>query len=583
MTPQPKYEYDDSATTMADNNNTTTADWCYDGSCRFRLPGESDDGDSDMNKPGTFHELFERKGVNWKFTKHELHEHYAIAPGETLMEHGTTINRYAYLFQNHEAFLHFNMLNTSSLNMPFAMMGDDPLFNHLSLAMYSASLANNCAYCSTHGVALAATKNTSHLQKMLDPKFRSESDRILYKFGDSLGQFPADLSTTEIVDLKKYYTSEEVEWIVLGVALQGCNNFVAQACGVKLETGALDTAKGFMAMANIPQEDPSDPFPDEFKISEQEQEDVDEDDPVDENMFPIWRLFRKHPMAMVRSAVEEIRWKKGVPSAWPKVGLYLKETTGYNFPLIRRLASFRNMTQCYGGILRDSFDPELTTIGCTTKVLCQLVFGGHIFDEHLQEDACEHLRIIANRDGMDDATTHNLIEEMLAIAEEPCPTIADECEDMLDRIGSIKGVASRKMAATLILARALSAKPTRVSPIVIGEVATLLKPSQIMETVMWVGILISFHRILRFYDIKDNMPISIWENDEITPRLTHGSQTNNNSSKGGGGPVTCLKRGMGCFKRKNLNNNNHQVVVVEGKAPSEQPPEHTSNSTINAG
>jgi len=540
MSPNPKY--DDSMAT------DTTADWCYDGSCRFALPGESDDGESDINKPGTFHEVFERKGVNWKLTKLELENHYAIAPGETLMEHGTPINRYAYLYQNASAFLHFNMLNTSSLNMPFAMMGDDPLFNHISLAMYSASLANNCAYCSTHGVALAATKNTSYLHKMLDPESRSPSDKILYKFGDSLGQFPADLDTDEIIELKKYYTSEEVEWIVLGIALQGCNNFVAQACGVKLEQGALETAKGFMALANIPQEDPSNPFPDEFSITELEQIDLDAEDPIDENMFPIWRLFRKHPMAMVRSAVEEVRWKKGIPSSWPKVGLYLKEKTGYNFPLIQRLASFRNMTQCYAGILRDSFDPELTTIGCTTKVLCQLIFAGHIFDEHLQEDACEMLRVIAKRDQIDDMTIHDLIGEMLAIAEEPCPTLIDECEDMLDRISSIKGVSSRKMAAILILARSLSAKPTKISPVVIGEVAFLLKPSEIMETVMWVGMLITFHRILRFYEIKDNTPMSLWENDDdVLPRITHNGSTPKAETR-----ATCLKKSMGCFKNRGI-------------------------------
>jgi len=527
---------------------TTTADWCYDGSCRFTLPGESDDGESDINKPATFHELFERKGVNWKMTKLELEQHYAVAPGDTLLEHGTTINRYAYLYQYETAFLHFNMLNTSSLNMPFAMMGEDPLFNHISLAMYSASIANNCAYCSTHGVAMAATKNTAFLQKMIHPESRSESDKILYKFGDSLGHFPSDLSTNEIIDLKKYYTIEEVEWIILGVALQGCNNFLAQACGCKLEEGALETAANYLALASIPENDPSDPFPEEYSISNNTTQTADTEDPVDENMFPIWKLFRKHPMAMVRSAVEEVRWKKGIPSSWPKVGLYLRECTGYHFPLIQRLSSFRNMTQCYGGILRDNFDPELSEIGCTNKVLCQLIFSGHIFDEHLQEDACDMLRVIARRENIK-MDIDDMIGEMLAIAEEPCPAIIDECDDMLDRISSIKGIDSRKTAAVLILARALSEKPTRITPVVIGEVAFLLKPSEIMELVMWIGVLISFHRILRFHEVKDNTPCSIWESDEgVLPRTTMRNVVKAEKTS----PLSCILKSFACFRPKRV-------------------------------
>ena len=447
------------------------------------------------------------------------------------METGGPLNRYAFLFQYPTGFLHFNMINKDCINMPFAMMGQDPLIHHLWVAMYSASKANNCAYCSTHGVAMASTKKTKLLLRMIEEENRSLSDSALISFSDSLGRFPSDLSTDEIVTLKKYYTSDEIEWIVLSIAMSGCNNFVSQACGVKLEEKVLDAAKPYLP--KIP-EYPTDAMPEGFDMEATKPKDINEEDPVDENMFPLWKLFRRHPMAMIQSAIVELKWKRGVPSSWPKIGQYLKEHTGYHFPLLQRLANFRNMTQCFGGVLRDSFDPNLTEIGLTTKVLVQLIWSGHIYDEHLQEDACTLLPIMAKRENIEKFDTDEMIEEMLAIAEDPCPNTKDECEDVLDKVSHLcaklakkgaskreQGFQARKQAAILILARAAATKPTRIDPVVIGEIVNLLKPSEIIETIVWMGVLVGFHRILRFNEIKENTPMYIWEDkEELLPRTS---------------------------------------------------------------
>merc|ERR1711933_674430 len=107
----------------------------------------------------------------------------------------------------------------------------------------------------------------------------------------------------------------------------------------------------------------------------------------------------------------------------------------------------------------------------------------------------------------------------MCIAEESVPKTKRACQGMLDRLSNVMGVRSQRTAAILILTRAASEKPTYIHPIIIKEVACFLTPSEISETFMWLGILISFHRILRFYDVKENTPSNIWDdNAKLLPR-----------------------------------------------------------------
>jgi hypothetical protein len=167
------------------------------------------------------------------------------------------------------------------------------------------------------------------------------------------------------------------------------------------------------------------------------------------------------------------RWTKGVPGKAPAIGLYLKEATGHDFPVIGRLSHAR-AARAMATMVRDNLDPATTRIGLEAKCLAGAVFCAVVGDDPLAQDVG-------------------------ALAE--CHGIASDRMAAVVRFasgsGELPGVDSRT-ASILELARAASPSPAVIDDGVVDR-ARPLEPAAIVETVVWLSVLQMLHRLTVFY------------------------------------------------------------------------------------
>ncbi len=172
---------------------------------------------------------------------------------------------------------------------------------------------------------------------------------------------------------------------------------------------------------------------------------------------------------------QDRRWQRGVPTAWPAAGDFLRERTGHDFPVLSRLHHGRAI-QSIASMLRENLDPATTIIGLDAKVLAGAVFAEVVADEALAAD----IRGLADRNGVTEAR----IGEAVAFA----------------RGGEDIAHADARLRAVLVLARAGAPSPAEIDADVVaacreGE----LSAPAIVELVSWLSVLQMLHRLSCFY------------------------------------------------------------------------------------
>ena len=381
------------------------------------------------------------------------------------------------------------------------------------------------------------------------------SEQALLEASVAMGRFPADLCTDELMKLKQYYTNEETEWIMLSLCFLGSANFLAKtiawhppepqptpffAVSTRWEAGTntphgydLTTANTTTRMrmsetlcagSSTTLHDSASSLPNH--VSEVRRtyphQDPEQEHAHDEQIVAILKVIKKCPKVMVQTMMVEPNYKAGVTGDLRKAGLYLKEHTGYAFPLLKSFEEKRCRTIVIAmtAVLRDQFDRTKCHLARITKALCTVIFAGHINDEHLQEDASQMITVFAKQD-KDQQQQHHpnsrtktiktipLVDAMLELGEEPVPVTPDECRAVLQRLEQVPGVTSAKMAAILLLTRAAVEQPQpAISPLIVQEIITPhgITPSEISELFFWLSLQIIFHRHHRYYEVKNNTP-----------------------------------------------------------------------------
>jgi hypothetical protein len=196
----------------------------------------------------------------------------------------------------------------------------------------------------------------------------------------------------------------------------------------------------------------------------------------------------------------ETKWVAGLSSKWPSAGIYLNRKMGYNFPILSKIKQ-RKVVLAYSAIFRDSFDPELTTIGLVTKALSGLVYAASVGNTTLVDES-RHLAVLrAERDNL--PLDQFTLDEVAKIAREDPPTTSEACSLLMERLMVLPGIPSRKAAAIVVLARSCCARPTVVTPCVVQDISCLLDSSERVEAIMWVGLQQCFHRVIRFAEAND--------------------------------------------------------------------------------
>jgi len=392
------------------------------------------------------------------------------------------------------------------------------------------------------------------------------SEQALLEASVAMGRFPADLCTDELMKLKQYYTNEETEWIMLSLCFLGSANFLAKtiawhppepqptpffAVSTRWEAGTntphgydLTTANTTTRMrmsetlcagSSTTLHDSTSSLPNH--VSEVNRtyphHDPEQEYAHDEQIVAILKVIKKCPKVMVQTMMVEPNYKAGVTGDLRKAGLYLKEHTGYAFPLLKSFEEKRCRTIVIAmtAVLRDQFDRTKCHLARITKALCTVIFAGHINDEHLQEDASQMITVFAKQDK--DQQQHHpnsrtktiktipLVDAMLELGEEPVPVTPDECRAVLQRLEQVPGVTSAKMAAILLLTRAAVEQPQpAISPLIVQEIITPhgITPSEISELFFWLSLQIIFHRHHRYYEVKNNTPADCWDDAKVRNR-----------------------------------------------------------------
>ncbi|MGH7196465.1 MAG: carboxymuconolactone decarboxylase family protein [Candidatus Saccharimonadales bacterium] len=385
---------------------------------------------------------------------------------------GVKPNSNAFLEIWPTGFRSYNLMVPSFLNIPALLLPTYHLKQTVGLAMYAASRASGCAYCSAHTCSFAIRRGTAAekvamaTQSILTEEVYNETELAVIAVAESLGRVPTTLTPDERDALKAVYNPAEVEWIILSVALMGFLNKFMDAVSVPLEIRMIVPAEqviapsGWRAGKHMPTNTTDETKPDKSWLP-----------PIDD-LGTILGLIPHLPAVIWRNK----QWTKGVPNRWPKVGDYLKEHTGHDWPILSKLQHHRPV-QAVATILRDNTDPATSEIGLRLKHLVGLVYATVAEDAELVQTA----RKLAKKAGATSAE----IEAVSAFA----------ANGSLEQLKDFE----RSAVAALQLARVAAPAPSEIMPEDIEVATRELPPPEIVELLVWMSVLQLIHRLTVFY------------------------------------------------------------------------------------
>ena len=368
------------------------------------------------------------------------------------------------------SFRTYNVIVPNFLNLPFVLWGAGVPADVIGLAMYVASRNAGCAYCSAHTTAFALRRGAdpdkiARALKGEDAGY-TPRERVAMKVAQGLARVPLEITDADRIDLRKHFPPEQVEWIVLSVAMMGFLNKFMDAVGVELEAetvgevgaligpsgwstgkhGTAATAAVMGAGKNVAPR--ADTFLDKLSI-----------------------------VPLIPSALSKDRqWTSGVPDHWPSIGKYLNEHTGTDFRILAKLSHDRAI-RAIGVILRDNLDAGASVMGLALKAQVGLVYATVVGNRSLAAE----MRTLAQKHDVS-AEHIDAIVKFAGSRMRPCPA------------------SNPKEKAILILARGAAPSPAIVDDATIEECrAAEVSAASVVETVTWISVLQLLHRVIGFY------------------------------------------------------------------------------------
>jgi hypothetical protein len=375
----------------------------------------------------------------------------------------------------------YNLLVPNCLNLPFSLFGFGASKVHVGLAMYAASRAAACAYCSAHTCAFALRRgaNVSALTGKQDV-----SEAVVVAVAEGLSRIPADLTAAQCQDLAEHFSPADIEWIVLSIGMMGFLNKLMDALGVELEAqslaevGALLTQTGWTAGQHAPSEVQ---LPTTSAL------------PRTDSIGTYLHVLRQLPAAIRL----EQNWTANIPNHWPEAGIFLKQVTGHDFPLLGHLHHARSI-RALTTVLRDNLDPNQSEIGLLAKCLAGLVYATVVGNQTLINEA----QILAKHLAPEIAAT--TLTKISQFATTSAIEEVTACQQALSELAGLPGL-SRKDAAAVMLARSAATSPAQIGAIIVAEVTSLLNSIEIVELIVWLSLQQLLHRVGYFYTIYEQI------------------------------------------------------------------------------
>jgi alkylhydroperoxidase family enzyme len=296
-----------------------------------------------------------------------------------------------------------------------------------------------------------------------DSSYTSEELAVV-KLASSLGSQSGIVPDDVKALVRKHFDEATTDWLVLSCAMMGWLNKVMDGLGVPLEIPTIQETLPVMGPR--------------FAIGKNAPLEMKEfgsialpPPPVDSK---VGMFFSVTPLASGALKLEA-EWMKGIPTQPAHLTKYLEGITGHDMHVVRRIRNERARTGIVMA-LRESLTPGTSVLGLKRKILISLCFpvttgNDALLAEVLRMSACHGATAEEKEEGLRVAKGGDIKEKR-----------ADE-------------------RALLMMARGLSYSPTRVDASVVEACRVGgITPAQIIEVVVWFGLLQMLHRLHRFYD-----------------------------------------------------------------------------------
>ncbi len=371
----------------------------------------------------------------------------------------------------------YNLIVPNSLNLPFSLWGMGAPKDMVGLGMYASSAAASCAYCTAHTCSFALRRGATPDAIIGN---REPREAAVVAMAEALSHIPADLTKSHIDEMNRYFSPADVEWIMLGVGMMGFLNKFMDAVGVELEVESLTDVGDLLTPTDW---NPgkhlrsADAMPSESHL------------PATDSLRTYWEVIKLAPGAINI----ERQWLKRVPNRWPEVGSYLRDHTGHNFPVLRKLSSKR-VVRAYTAVLRDNLSTETTTIGLPVKALSGVLYGTLVGNYALAAEneflAKHHAPSLDNK----------LLDQVKQLGMRSEFESADDVKQTMHQL-TASNLLTQRDAACLVLARAAAPSPANLDTLLVEHAASHLSPENNIELMVWISVQQMLHRIMSFYAI----------------------------------------------------------------------------------
>lgn len=388
------------------------------------------------------------------------------------------------------AFRSYNLLVPNLLNLPAAVMGRGQRNELVGLALYSASRAADCMYCSAHTCSFALRRGASPEAIVGN---HNETEAIVASVAESISRVPASLNKGQLDELRKHLSDSDIEWVVLGIAMMGFLNKFMDAVGIPLEDEAINDVQDLITQTGwsvgkhgwASEEEFEGDFEGGRALKPKangnggngnDSRPGHEQVPVD-NLGTFLRVARQAPAARRL----EKSWTKGVSGRHSEAFGMLEDQIGYGFPILASLTHSRAI-MAIATVLRDNLDPTLSELGIGPKLLIGLVYANVVGDRSLANEAVQ--------------LASQLAPELTAPKLAAVSRFATEDADTATVPSGLNSVE----AACVMMAKGGAPSPSTVNEITISAATAVLKPNQIVEAMAWLSIQQLLHRLYVFYE-----------------------------------------------------------------------------------
>lgn len=357
-----------------------------------------------------------------------------------------------------------NVLVPNMLNVPFSVFGLAAPMPLVGLAMYSASKAAECMYCTAHCCTFALRRGLSpeaiaRTIGLPDPEKMTPAERAVVSVATSMGRSPARVEPAQVSALRQALGDKNAEWIAMAATMMGFLNKVMDLLGLELEQSVVDdvgetlAATGWHADRHPPAADFSAVIPARA-----------------DSFLSLLGWLRYMPAALRFDR----RASAGMPEGWPAAGEALKAAVGHDFPLLATVGPGR-VRRAIAVALRDNLAPS--SLGPAIKHRVAVLAGGLWGDDAL----------IAAGEAMAGGPQPGA----RALVE---PVDLDDGGEAAEAMLAERYGFDEKTIAALLIAVGGAESPARLPPALVERQAARLEPAELIELVTWLGVLQLLHR-----------------------------------------------------------------------------------------